>query len=199
MTATLEHTTLAEPSRARRLKAMTHDTHEKLDRSIMHAASFGSVEAYGRFAQVQYLFHRDIHALYDDARLQALLPGLAGRRRVAVIGQDLADLRLDLPDSTPVFTPDAIDLSTALGWLYVAEGSNLGAALLRKEAARLGLSDDHGARHLAPAEDGPAAHWRAFTGALDAAILTPQEEERVTQGARAAFARVQDHVDARLG
>ena len=199
MTVTLDQASLAQPSRARRLKATTHDTHEKLDRSIMQAASFTSVEGYGRFAQVQYLFHRDIQALYDDARLQALLPGLTDRRRMAVIARDLADLGLPLADSTPVFTPTAIDVPTALGWLYVAEGSNLGAALLRKEAAKLGLSDEHGARHLAPAADGPAAHWRTFTAALDAAMLTPAEEERVMQGARAAFARVQNHVDARLG
>ena len=189
----------ADPGRARRLKAMTHDTHETLDRAIMQAAAFGSVEAYGRFLQVQYLFHRDIDALYDDARLQALLPGLAERRRLGVIAQDLADLGLDAPaQDAPVFAPGAIDVATALGWLYVAEGSSLGAALLRKEAARLGLSDRHGARHLAPAPGGPAAHWRAFILALDAATLSAAEEERAGEGARAAFARVQAHVDARL-
>jgi heme oxygenase (biliverdin-IX-beta and delta-forming) len=190
----------AEPSRARRLKAMTHETHETLDRSIMQAASFASVAAYGRFVAVQYLFHRDIAALYQDAALQAWLPGLAQRGRMAVIGADLADLGLALPGGhAPAFTPGAIDAATALGWLYVAEGSNLGAALLRKEAARLGLSDEHGARHLAPAQEGPAAHWRVFTAALDAVTLTPAQEERVVQGARAAFARVQGHVDDQLG
>jgi heme oxygenase len=200
MTAQLDPHALMEPSRARRLKAMTHDTHEKLDRAIMQAASFASLEGYGRFVRMQYRFHRDIHALYDDARLQALLPGLAARRRMEVIARDLADLGLPPPQAdTPVFAEDDIDMPTALGWLYVAEGSALGAALLRKEAARLGLSDRHGARHLAPAPGGPAVHWRLFTAALDAAVLTAAGEERVAQGARAAFARVQAHVDAHLG
>jgi heme oxygenase len=196
-------TDILEPSRARRLKALTHETHDRLDTSIMAAASFATVEGYGRFVTVQYLFHRDIDALYDDALLQALLPGLLERRRLPLIAADLTDLGLPLPDDddTPLafLQGDVVDIPAALGWLYVAEGSNMGAALLRKEAAKIGLSDEHGARHLAPAPDGPAAHWRAFTAALDAADLTAEEEARAVTGANAAFSRVQALVDARIG
>lgn len=195
-------TDILKPSRAKRLKALTHETHDRLDKSIMAAASFATVEGYGRFVTVQYLFHRDIDALYDNAALQALLPGLMERRRLPLIAADLADLDLPLPhDDTPTaFSQSgATDIPAALGWLYVAEGSNMGAALLRKEAARIGLSDDHGARHLAPAAEGPAAHWRAFTAALDAAELPAEEETRAVAGANAAFARVQALIDARIG
>lgn len=195
-------TDILEPSRAKRLKASTHETHDRLDTSIMAAASFASVEGYGRFVTVQYLFHRDIDALYDSAILQALLPGLTQRRRLPLIAADLADLGLPLPkDDTPLAFPqgDVVDIPAALGWLYVAEGSNMGAALLRKEASKIGLSDAHGARHLAPAPEGPAAHWRAFTAALDAADLTAEEETRAVTGANAAFSRVQALVDARIG
>lgn len=195
-------TDILEPSRAKRLKASTHETHDRLDTSIMAAASFATVEGYGRFVTVQYLFHRDIDALYDDATLQVLLPGLTERRRLPLIAADLADLELPLPeDETALAFPqgDVVDIPAALGWLYVAEGSNMGAALLRKEAAKMGLSDGHGARHLAPAPGGPAAHWRAFTAALDAAELTAEEEARAVAGANAAFSRVQALVDARIG
>ena len=190
-----------DPPRSKRLKAMTHEIHDRLDKSIMEASSFDSLEGYGRFAGVQWTFHRDIDALYDDAALIALLPGLPERRRMALIAGDLADLGLATPPAeTPPAFPQgqAADVATALGWLYVAEGSNLGAALLRKEAARLGLSDSHGARHLAPSGGGPAAHWRVFTAALDAAVLTPEEEDRAVAGARAAFARVQALANAAL-
>lgn len=143
--------------RSKRLKALTHDTHDRLDKSIMEASSFDTLEGYGRFAGVQWAFHRDIDALYDDAGLIALLPGLAERRRLGLIAQDLIDLGLSEPlvDTPPVFPSEqSVDAATALGWLYVAEGSNLGAALLRKAAAKLGLSDDYGARHLAPFGEG---------------------------------------------
>ena len=189
-------------SRSQSLKALTRDTHQSLDMSIMAAAAFDTIEGYARFTAVQYLFHRDIETLYDDAALRRLLPGLAGRRRLPLIASDLTDLGHSLPhaDDLPVFVGgQAADTPRALGWLYVAEGSNMGAALLRKEAAKLGLSDQHGARHLAPPPAGPAAYWRAFTGAVDAAVLTAEEEVRVVIGANAAFARVQALADARLG
>ncbi|ATW05429.1 biliverdin-producing heme oxygenase [Sphingorhabdus sp. YGSMI21] len=191
-----------EPSRAKRLKALTHDVHDALDKSVMEASSFDDLPGYSRFVQMQWAFHRDIDALYDDAGLQAVLPGLQHRRRRALIAADLVDLGLALPQlgDDPAFAAGKeADLPTALGWLYVAEGSNMGAALLRKQAARMGLSDTHGARHLAPAEIGPAAHWRAFTAALDAVALTDAEEARVVQGAQSAFARVQDLAHACLG
>ncbi|MBB4100406.1 biliverdin-producing heme oxygenase [Sphingomonas kyeonggiensis] len=179
-----------------RLKASTHATHDRLDRSIMEAASFSSLDGYRRFLQVQRAFHSDIEAFYADPGLQALLPGLAERRRLPLIEADLADLGEDMGQALP--GRPVPDPATALGWLYVAEGSNLGATLLRKEAARLGLSDAHGARHLAPAEEGPAAHWRHFKAGLDAAMLTDAEVERAVAGANAAFARVQALVDAEL-
>jgi len=199
MTVTTE-TQQAIESRAKRLKDRTRTTHERLDNSIMAASSFSSVEGYARFVQVQYQFHRDIDALYDDSRLQALLPDLIARRRLSLIAADLSDVGADPsgPSDPPVFTAGAIDVPTALGWLYVAEGSNLGAALLRKEAAKLGLSDDFGARHLAPAPEGPAAHWRAFTAALDGLVLTSEQDDRVVAGAEEAFRRVQHYCDAQL-
>lgn len=201
MASTLSQASQHEASRAKRLKKLTEEIHEGVDRSIMSAASFANLERYERFLAVQYLFHNDIAALYEDARLQALFPDLAARRRFELVNSDLTDLHLDAPIATqPTFAYGAtVDIPTALGWLYVAEGSNMGAAILRKEAAKLGLSDDHGARHLAPAPKGPAPHWRAFTAVLDSVTLNAVEEARVINGAIAAFARVQDHVDACLG
>lgn len=180
------------------LRDATRSTHGRLDASIMAAQAFATLAGYARFVAMQWAFHREIDALYDDPALTRLLPGLADRRRLAVIASDLMDLGIPLPSvtSTPRFpAAQPVDIPTAVGWLYVAEGSNLGAALLRKEAAKLGLSDTHGARHLAPAEDGPAAHWRAFVIALNSIPLTDTETERAAAGAQASFAHVQALVD----
>ncbi|TGX49116.1 biliverdin-producing heme oxygenase [Sphingomonas gei] len=188
-----------QTSRAKRLRASTQAVHEQLDTSITLARILDSVEGYRRFVGMQFLFHRDIDALYRDERLQSVISGLEQRRRLPLIERDLADLRLARPSQTgrPVFGADAsADVATALGWLYVAEGSNLGASLLRKEVAKIGLSDTYGARHLAPTAEGPAAHWRSFTDGLNAAPLNEEEEVRVVTGAQAAFAHVQALTDA---
>ena len=194
---TIELANSFNDSRAKRLKAATNETHDRLDRSIMLQEPFESRERYGLFVQLQYQFHREIDALYDAPVLDQLLPDLKGRRRFGLIERDLADPGMKSPaaDASPVFEQaTGMDLPTALGWLYVAEGSNLGAAFLLKEAAKLGLSETFGARHLAAAPEGRGLHWKTFTAALDALQLTEPDEKRVIDGARAAFTRVQELV-----
>jgi heme oxygenase len=147
--------------RWQRLKAATTNTHDRLDKGIMAAGPFQSRDRYGLFVQMQNAFHRDIDALYSNPALDELLPDLQGRRRFGDTAQDLADLGTEplAADAPPAFGADA-ELPTALGWLYVAEGSNLGAAVLIKEAQKLGLSETSGARQIAAAPEG-----RACTGA----------------------------------
>jgi heme oxygenase len=189
-------------TRSKRLKAATGDTHERLDKSIMAGEPFASRERYALFVKVQHAFHREIDALYDNARLDGMLPDLQGRRRLAQIGQDLTDLGFEIPsyDGEPEFGAGAgADLPTALGWLYVAEGSNLGAAFLLKDALKLGLTEEFGARHLAGAPPGRGPHWRTFTAALDAVDLSDEEEARVVAGAEAAFNRVHALVRSMFG
>ncbi len=196
-----ETAAIAQPdgeTRAKRLKAATHSAHEALDSTIMAGKPFADRGRYGLFLKVQHAFHRDIDALYDDAVLDGLLPDLQGRRRLEAVRHDLADLEIapEPADRAPAFAAGgAADLPTALGWLYVAEGSNLGAAFLLKAAAQLGLSETFGARHLAGAPEGRGLHWRTFTAALDQVVLSEDEEARAVAGAEAAFNRVRALVD----
>lgn len=186
---------------AKRLKDATNDTHERLDMSIMARQPFASRERYGLFVTVQQLFHRDTDALYSAPVLQRLLPDHATRRRLPLIEQDLSDLGIvaAIRPEAPAFPiGDAIDIPRALGWLYVAEGSNLGAAFLLKEARKLGLSESFGARHLAAAPEGRGLHWKRFATALDAVALSEADETHAVAGARAAFARVQGLVSELL-
>jgi len=187
-------------SRAKTLKAETREAHERLDGSIMAGRPFESRERYALFLAVQHGFHRDIDALYANPTLDGLLPDLAGRRRFGDIEQDFADLGIAPPETAeaPAFG-DTADIPTALGWLYVAEGSNMGAAFLIKAAGKIGLSEDFGARHLAGAPEGRGLHWRTFTEALDALELDDAGEARMIEGARAAFTRVQGLVTHTFG
>ncbi|MCA1325218.1 biliverdin-producing heme oxygenase [Herbaspirillum sp. alder98] len=190
--------TLPAASRAAALKAATHAAHQRLDSGIMQFDPFGSRQRYGAFVQMQYAFHRDVAALFDDVQLNHWFPGLQARARLRQIERDLADLGLALPALTapPVFVAGAtLDRPTALGWLYVEEGSNLGAAFLFKAAAALGFDGQHGARHLAPHEAGRAPSWRAFVAQLDSVALSPAEDARATAGAIAAFDQVTRHTD----
>lgn len=187
--------TSLEDSRSVRLKAATRDSHGALDKRIMAGDIFADRRNFARFLRVQYRFHRSIDALYASPALDALLPDLAERRRLQQVRCDLQDLEQALPGEDIAALRDDLPLPTALGWLYVAEGSNLGGTVLYKMAAALGLDRSFGARHLAAHPDGAARHWREFTAALDAVVLSPAQEQEVIDAADAAFRSVHGHVE----
>ncbi|XSG81094.1 MAG: biliverdin-producing heme oxygenase [Methyloligella sp. ZOD6] len=178
-----------EESRSKRLKSATQDAHHQLDRAIMEAALFSSRDRYVLFLEIQHRFHRDIDALYRHESLRQWLPDLAQRQRLSTVEQDMRDLGLAALTVEPLFG-DGIDFPAALGWLYVAEGSKLGAAFLLKAAARIGLGEDFGARHLAGAPEGRGLSWRRFIDALDSVPLHPGEEKKLIEAALSAFAHV---------
>lgn len=191
--ATTETLSGGEQSRSKRMKAATHAAHETIDRSIMAAAPFASRANYGRFVRLQYRIHHAVDPLFRNPALAALLPDLAGRRRLDLVEQDAADLDTPLP-ALDAHAGAPMEMAPALGWLYVVEGSNLGAAFLLKAAAKLDLSESFGARHLAGHPTGRGLHWRSFTAALDAVTLDAAQEAQAIAGAQAAFRMVGDMI-----
>jgi len=175
-------------TRAERLKQETHALHERLDTSIAGEDPFATRERYAAFVEIQYRFYAAIEPLYRDGRLGALIPGLDQRSRLAAARSDLADLGRAAPEVASLEIP----AGQGLGWLYVAEGSTLGAAFLLKAVEAIGLSETHGARHLAAAPEGRGRHWRDFKDALNGAPL--EDDDHVIAGANAAFAHVQELV-----
>ncbi|PWF21475.1 biliverdin-producing heme oxygenase [Corticimicrobacter populi] len=195
MTQTTTDTVL---TRAKRLKALTHGTHDALDNRLSSFHPFESREHYAAFLQMQYRFHRDVDALFDHPELNRLLPGLQQRRRLQQVEQDMRDLGIEIPALSvpPVFEAGKdVDIATALGWLYTEEGSNLGAAFLYKLAAKLGLDGNFGAHHLAPHPDGRAPNWHGFLEQFNAIELDANGEARTDAGAQAAFRQVDAYVE----
>ena len=181
---------------AARLKAETRIGHERLDERIMAGRPFSDRGRYGRFLAVQADVLWRASPLYHRADLGLLLPGLAGRDRLDLLARDLADLGLTRDQGVPA-DPD-MPLQQALGWLYVAEGSTLGAGVLLKAVRALGLSDRFGARHLAGAPEGRGRAWKRFVQTLDAVPLSEADEKHVVAGALEAFAYARLRVEAQL-
>lgn len=190
--------TATEPTRAEHLRSASHTAHESLDTRIMAAKPFDSLVNYGRFLKVQYVFHRDVSPLYTDPALAALIPDLSSLGRLEAVKKDAASVGTTLPEVADAPAATGLAVPEALGWLYVVEGSNLGAAFLFKAAKKMDLSEEHGASHLAEGKLGRAAQWRVFKEALNAVSLTEEEEARMVAGAKAAFARVRALVEVHM-
>ncbi|PMR72901.1 biliverdin-producing heme oxygenase [Billgrantia endophytica] len=184
---------------SKRLKQATHAHHERVDQGIMALQPFASREGYMAFLKVQYRFQRHTASLYHDPALAEWITDLPERCRFPAIKQDCEDLGVDTEALDGPQGPEIATLPEALGWLYVNEGSNLGAAFLLKYAAALELTREFGARHLAPSDSGRGAHWRQFTAQLDAIELTEEQQRIAIKGAQDAFAHVEALAATRMG
>ena len=185
--------TAADPTqrpslRSQRLNQITHEPHAKLDALVKAHAPFETQANFARFVVAQYLFQSELVSLYNDPELIAIVPDLAERCRAEAAKADLADLDTPIPGpmAGAVQRPSKAE---ALGWLFVSEGSKLGAAFLIKRAVGLGLSESFGARHLGEPAGGRAEGWKNFVRTLDGLAFSAEEEAAVDKGAIDAFNR----------
>ena len=174
--------------RSQRLNQITNEPHSKLDALVKAHAPFETQANFARFVVAQYLFQSDLVSLYNDAELIAIVPDLPQRCRAEAAKADLADLETDVPAPVAgaVKNPNK---AQALGWIFVSEGSKLGAAFLIKRAVGLGLSETFGARHLGEPAGGRAEGWKSFVKTLDGLEFSAEEETAIEKGAIDAFNR----------
>ena len=174
--------------RSQRLNQITQAPHEQLDKAVKTNAPFETLASYSRFLSAQYLFQAELKTLYTNPLLIELIEDLPDRCRAEQAKADLLDLQADIPG--PVAgAVDAPSLAEALGWLFVSEGSKLGAAFLIKRAMALNLSDTFGARHLGEPSGGRAEGWKRFIRIIDDLPLNAEQEREIDRGAVAAFER----------
>jgi heme oxygenase len=177
------------PALSLRLKTETSSLHDTMHALMEQVQPFASRENYARFVAAQYVFQRDIDHLFADTQLQQAVADLDSRGRMQASRDDLGDLGAAVPFGGEPATAQ-VQMPAALGWLYVSEGSTLGAAFLFKQAQEaLGLTADFGARNLAAYPAGRAAAWRQFVASLDSDGIAPEQHQAVLDGARAAYRR----------
>lgn len=176
---------MSEPTLTEALKEHSRTTHDAVDNLVMNMQPFASHDNYRKFLQAQYEFHSTVNPIYHNEKLASQIDGLAELARLDRIKSDMKDLEatpFDKDVETPTFTD-----SEAIGWLYCVEGSNVGAAILYKEAGKINLTDEFGASHLAAHESGRMPHWRAVKAKIDALPVSDDERAAAMKGADDAF------------
>lgn len=174
--------------RMSQLKRTTAEVHDSLDNKIMAQSPFASKENYGDFLRFQYLLLNHVEPIYKSQPLTSFFDDLASRNRSEAVALDLHDLDMQAESLAQQIKLDDLTLAQAVGWLYVIEGSKLGAAMLAKEVTQLGLDADFGARFLAGPGNGRGSQWREFMKSVEALELKDDEELQLYQGAKDAFA-----------
>jgi heme oxygenase len=175
-----------------KLRDETRDAHERVDRAIQPL--FGSLDGYGVYLRGAHQARAKLEAMVSD--LRPPMPNLGELVIAADIALDLGDLRIASPSAASVEPLDIAQpgVPEQCGIVYVLAGSSLGAVHLRGMAAELGLSDGFGARHLAR-QASATKLWPALVDALEWVEMSPEEEERCTNGALLAFTEFQRALD----
>lgn len=157
------------------LRDETQTAHAALD------AMVGPLETIGEY--VAFLDGLYRYRAGTEAALRSLdWPEFFGDWRPLYIADLLAADLADLGQPAARVAPASLsnDIASLLGVSYVLEGSALGARLISRRAASLGLTEHHGARHLA-AQTAELANWRSL---LELAEALPSESR--PKAARAA-------------
>lgn len=168
------------------LRDQTRTTHEKLDYYLTNLGLFNNITLYKKFLTLQYYIHQEATQLYTNPSLSKIIPDLPDRNRFEKVKEDLQDLQLALP--TPLPSNLAIDNnSKAIGFLYVVEGSKLGANTLLKRVEKIGLSETYGARHMGPDKEGRGTSWKKFQTSINHAKLDIHD---AIESAKATFNQI---------
>ncbi|MCL1623725.1 biliverdin-producing heme oxygenase [Moraxella sp. Tifton1] len=177
---------MSKPTLSEALKEHSRTTHDAVDHLVMSMQPFANHDNYRKFLQAQFEFHKTVHPIYQNQKLASQFDDLAQLSRLDRVKSDMKDLAVEAYDKD--IEQPSYDEDEAVGWLYCVEGSNVGAAILYKEAGKIDLTDDFGASHLAAHADGRMPHWRSVKAKIDALPFDEQQRQAAMKGADDAFA-----------
>ena len=160
------------------LKRATDKAHAKVESIVQSAGMFDSVDGYRRYVAATLAMRQRFEGMLDAAGASDLWPAWPGRRIAHLAAKDLADLGGSPFEPVHRSVKFRQTPGELLGVLYVLEGSSLGARILVRLVGSLGLSGEHGARHL-HAQAGDAGAWRSFLDVLDACAEQPCHDTAV--------------------
>ncbi|KFI33919.1 heme oxygenase [Haematobacter missouriensis] len=146
------------------LRTATHALHDVVDKTV---GSVDSLAGYGDYLLALFRFRIAVETALQTISLPE---GLRGWQPARVAPALLSDIRdLGLTPMAPLAGGPILDArrETAYGTLYVLEGATLGAQVLLRQAQTLGLTGEHGARHLV-LQAGRIPQWREFLARLEA-------------------------------
>ena len=172
-----------------RLRQETELAHRRLDsHPVLRPLSTNAMvaEEYRRALRALYAPQHTLEALLLRQRLRFSggSGGYVFRPRAPLLARDLADMGQPVSGAPVKEDALAVSLPAVLGYLYVLEGSRMGARLIRHQVrAALGGS--------VPCRFFSATHgdgeWQAFRQFIESEC-SPGEEARVCAAAQAAFA-----------
>ncbi len=174
----------------RLLKEETKSHHHELESNVLSELKHIRSEAdYARLLGKFYRFNVAIEPLIRNFIDASVLPDIQDRRKAHSLKVDIKDLGADLPEGKMIELPTIQNVQTALGALYVLEGSTLGGpvivSILKKKA---GIEKGH-LFFLSYGEEKIRAKWLTFLDVLDRYCQTEEDKSQALEGAKDTFVK----------
>lgn len=187
-----------EPRFSAVVRAQTQPAHQAAEDRFALSSRLVDLASYGALLVCLHGFYRRTEQALVRLSLWAELSptlDIAGRVRVPLLERDLAALGLGVPvgPGAPAASLPAVSLPSALGQLYVLEGSALGGAIIARQA-RLRLGPQVPVAFFSSAGRSQlGADWRALQAALDrfGANAGPAGQAELVAAAVATFTDLQ--------
>ncbi|QPN47089.1 biliverdin-producing heme oxygenase [Priestia aryabhattai] len=167
------------------LREGTRDCHKSLEARLPFFAANFDAAAYSRLLQAYYGFHAPLEARLGDYQEPV-------RAKTPALTLDLQALHLSAADIDALPLCQALpaikDEASALGVMYVMEGSTLGGQVLKKAMSeRLGLDPASGTGFLDVYGARTGNYWRSFLDRLGHASTAPAAQAATVQAAIETF------------
>ncbi len=155
------------------LKRATDEAHTRVEEIVQGAGMFASREGFKRYLAATFEMRARYERLLDRDGAEQVWARWPSRRIAGLVAQDIADLG-GVAEAREANLQQALSPAELIGVLYVLEGSSLGARVLVKSVADIGLTARFGARHLFR-QAGDRGAWRSFLAMMAAAPDAPCE------------------------
>jgi heme oxygenase (biliverdin-IX-beta and delta-forming) len=176
-----------------RLKSGTEQQHREIEALIDPTRTFASMEAYKIHLLNTWSVYASLEPELDMLDWCGLGFDLASRRKTPLLEQDLRILGVPLPMPERIPQPRVrIDVSFALGCLYVVEGATLGGQVISRLLATIGIGAENGGLFFNGYGVRTGEMWKSFQLQAAGHCVTDDQIEAAVQGARWTFGRFRD-------
>lgn len=182
---------MEKPAVAIRLKTETAQSHEDLEKHpnlIAMGEGDMTLAGYSDVLRRFYPFWAMVEeAAYNRSDVKAVLPDIEERKLSANLAKDLRALNVSPAPSCPPITW-VHDLPSAMGTIYVIEGSTLGGRVIVKRVMdQLGLTPENGCSYYFGYGPETGNKWKGFMAALEACQFSDDDATKVVAAATKTF------------
>lgn len=176
------------------LRTETAQAHHAIEGAMPVMQSNFTQEKYMKLLKRLYGFYSTVepslHSHFSDSNLQ-----FAERKKLESLKSDLQALGLTEEDlqSLPKIEADWLprDLESALGLMYVLEGSTLGGQVISRHLkAQLNLEESTGLRFFSGYGPQTGFMWKSFQGVLNLNLSQPAQMKKAARAAQITFEKL---------